>query len=289
VRVSEQLHAVEKTALGVAMIRAWESRRADRLFDDRFAQAFVDAAPGELPDELTARDPAEMPAVLQALGSLGTLFYLHVVVRTRFFDDYLTAAATAGCRQLVLVAAGLDVRAFRVPWPAHTRIFEIDFPGVLDYKAQVLARLGATPRCHRTAVPADLRTDWKAALAEAGLDREVPTTWLAEGLLVYLTAAEAGRLLAGVTAFSPPGSRIAFEHLPTGVTTLADRALALPTLRPYADLWKGGLGEETPHRLAGSGWRTEFHDLATLAASYRRPLPHSESLGGFLTATRAPR
>jgi methyltransferase (TIGR00027 family) len=273
------------TALGVAMIRAWESRRADRLFDDRLAQAFVDAVPGAFPEEPTT---GKLPAGLTLLGPLGDLFYLHVAVRTRFFDEYLTDAVKAGCQQVVLLAAGLDTRAFRLPWPAGTRIFEIDLPAVLDFKDNVLAEVGTAPRCQRTVVPADLRTAWTAVLADAGFDHDIPTAWLAEGLLVYLNAKEAARLLADVTALSVAGSQLAFEHLPRVVATLADRALALPTLRPYAKLWKGGLGDETPGRLASSGWRTEFHGLSDLAASYQRSYS-GESPGGFLTATRPSR
>jgi methyltransferase (TIGR00027 family) len=266
------------------MIRAWESRRADRLFDDRVAEAFVDAVPGAFPEEPA---PGELPAALTLLGPLGATFYLHVAVRTRFFDEYLIDAVNAGCQQVVLLAAGLDARAFRLPWPAGTRIFEIDFPAVLDFKDDVLTELGATPRCQRTVVPADLRTAWPVTLADAGFDHDIPTAWLAEGLLVYLTADEAARLLADVTTLSAPGSHLAFEHLPTFVAAVVDRALALPTLRPYAKLWKGGLGDETPSRLAGNGWRTEFHGLSDLAASYQRSFS-GESPGGFLTATRLP-
>jgi methyltransferase (TIGR00027 family) len=194
VQPDEPLRGVEKTALGVAMVRARESHRDDRLFDDPYAQAFVDAAPGAFPEE--PKTPEEL-AALGPMASLGAVFYVHGVIRTRFFDDYLTAATAAGCSQVVLLAAGLDTRAFRLPWPQRTRVFEVDLPDVLAFKDSVLATQGAVPRCERTTVPADLRADWTAALTEAGFDRTSPAGWLAEGLLIYLSAAEAERLLDG--------------------------------------------------------------------------------------------
>jgi hypothetical protein len=118
------------------------------------------------------------------MASLGAVFHVHGVIRTRFFDDYLTAAIAARCHQVVLLAAGLDTRALRLAWPAGTRVFEIDLPGVLSFKDSVLAAQGAVPRCERIKVPADLCTDWTAALAEAGFDRSTPAAWLAEGLLI---------------------------------------------------------------------------------------------------------
>lgn len=276
------LRGVGKTALGVAMVRARESRRDDRLFDDPYAQAFVEAAPGVFPEEPQSQ---EQLAALGPLASLGAVFYVHGVIRTRFFDDYLTSAIAAGCRQVMLLAAGLDTRAFRLAWPARTRVFEVDLPDVLAFKDTVLAARNAVPRCERTTVPADLRGDWTAALAEAGFDRAGPAAWLAEGLLVYLTAAEAERLLTGVSALSAPGSQLSFEHSPMAATTLTDQARQMPAMQQYTSLWKGGLGGGAPHWLTSHGWQPQFHELSALATSHRRPLP-APARGGFLTATR---
>jgi methyltransferase (TIGR00027 family) len=169
----DPLRGVGKTALGVAMVRARESRRADRLFDDPFAQAFVDAAPGAFPEPRTS----EELAALGPVGTLGAAFYTYAVIRTRFFDDYLTAAVAAGCSQVVLLAAGLDTRAFRLAWPKDTRVFEVDLPDVLAFKDTVLTAQGAVPRCARATVPADLRGDWTAALATAGFDHAQRRGW----------------------------------------------------------------------------------------------------------------
>jgi len=158
----EPLRGVAKTALGAAMVRARESHRDDRLFDDPYAQAFVDAAPGAFPEQPKT---GEELAALGPRASLSAVFYSHGVVRTRFFDDYLTAATAAGCSQVVLLAAGLDTRAFRLPWPPRTRVFEVDLPGVLAFKDSVLAAQGAVPCC---AYSASAMASWSVGDAAAG-------------------------------------------------------------------------------------------------------------------------
>ncbi|WP_322750420.1 MULTISPECIES: SAM-dependent methyltransferase [unclassified Frankia] len=276
------LRGVGKTALGVAMIRARESRRDDRLFDDPYAQAFVNAAPGAFPDEPKTE---RQVAALGPLASLGAVFHLHGVIRTRFYDDYLTAATAAGCRQVVLLAAGLDTRALRLAWPPRTRVFELDLPDVLAFKDTVLAASSAVSRCERVTVPADLREDWTATLTEAGFDVTSPTAWLAEGLLLYLTADEAGRLLTNVSDLSAPGSQLSFEHTPMAAASLTATTRQMPTMQQYTALWKGGLGADAPGWLSGHSWQPQFHELAALAAYYCRPIPDATH-GGFLTALR---
>jgi methyltransferase (TIGR00027 family) len=273
------LRGVGKTALGMARVRARESRREDRLFDDPFAQAFVDAAPGAFPEERQAGVPGS-----GALRELGAAFSAHAVIRTRFYDDWLAAAAAGGCGQVILLAAGLDTRAFRLGWPAGTRVFEVDLPDVVAFKEAVLARCGAAPRCERVTVAADLRGDWAAELVAAGFDRARPAAWLAEGLIIYLTAGEAGRLLSVVSELSSPGGQLAFEHHPAGADAATARARQLPAMRPYTSLWKGGLGD-APGWLTGHGWQPRFHELAMLGRSYRRPVP-GPARSGFLTAAR---
>lgn len=276
------LRGAGKTALGMALVRAQESRRQDRLFDDPYAQAFADAAAGAFSAETAAagEQPPGGP-----LARLGEMFAFHAVIRTRFFDDYLLAAAAAGCRQVVLLAAGLDTRAFRLRWPAGTRLFELDLPDVTSFKETVLARHHAKPACDRTVIPADLRGPWPARLAAAGLDRAARTAWLAEGLLAYLTAQEAAGLLTGTGKLSAAGSQLSFEHGSIAASSLLTQASTLPGMSQYAALWKGGLGEDAPGWLASHGWQPHFHDRAALAAAYGRPAPRASD-GGFLTAIR---
>jgi methyltransferase (TIGR00027 family) len=264
---SASLSGVGGTSLGVARARAWESGRPDRLFDDPYAAAFTAAAP-------TTRR-AVSP------GSSRARLAFHVIIRTRFYDDYLLDACAAGCRQVVLVAAGLDTRAYRLQWPAGVRLYELDLPEVLTFKEAVLSGQDAIPRCSRTALPVDLRSEWPAALTDAGFDPNVPTAWLIEGLMAYLTADEAALLLTRVGALSAPGSRLSLERN-NAARTLAEGDRN--GIEEYATLWKGGLGADTADWLGDHGWGTETHSLREVAASYGRPAP-DDSLSGFLTAT----
>ncbi|MET9001639.1 SAM-dependent methyltransferase [Amycolatopsis sp. NPDC004169] len=266
----DSLPAVSVTAVGVAALRAYESRRPDRLFDDPYAAAFHAAGSSLLPVA-----PGETPQ-----DGLGALFARQVAIRTRFYDDYLLAA---GCAQVVVLAAGLDARAFRLAWPPGVRLFELDLPEVLAFKDEVLARQDAVPSCERVVVPADLRDDWAAALRAAGFDSGTPTAWLAEGLLVYLSREEAEALLSTVTELSAPGSRVSFEHRSARTRDgLLARAKATPGAERVTRLWLGGLGGEAPEWLRGHGWTPTVVSHAELAVKYDRP--GDETLDGFLTA-----
>jgi methyltransferase (TIGR00027 family) len=279
------LKGVAKTALGVAMVRARESLREDRLFDDPYAHRFLEAAPGAFPEEPTS---AEDLSALGPLASLGAVFAFHGVLRTRFFDDYLLTATAAGCAQVVLLAAGLDARALRLSWPGGVRVFELDLPEVFAYKEAVLAACDAAPTCERSIVRVDLRESWTDELAAAGFDPTAPTAWLSEGLLLYLTADEAVRLLTTVGELSAPGSQLAFEHGGIADSALVAQTRGMPAMDQYTSLWKGGLGQDAPGWLSRHGWHPQLHNLAELAASYDRPVP-APSSGGFLTAVRAGR
>jgi methyltransferase (TIGR00027 family) len=291
----------------MARVRASESRRPDRLFDDPYAEAFLAASPDALPEERAGGSP---------LRAVGALFQFHGALRTRFFDDYLLAAAGAGCLQVVLLAAGLDTRAFRLDWPEGVRLFELDLPEVLRFKEEVLAARGAVPRCRRVVLPVDLREcgpeGWPAALTGAALDPARPTAWLVEGLLIYLSPEEAGRLLSAVGELSAAGSQLAFEFresvdrgsgglkseapatapgreakpsVSPSVDDFLECARAIPGMRRYTSLWKGGLGADAPEWLAHHGWRARLQDRAAVAASYGRAAPE-RSGGSFLTAVR---
>src|SRR5919106_1775100 len=150
---------VGETAVGAAMMRSDESARRDRLFDDPYAAAFVAAVPDAFADGPEPGDPE--------IAALTDAFRAHVAIRTRFYDDYLRTACARGCQQVVVLAAGLDARAFRLNWPAGVRLFELDLPEVLAFKDGVLAELRATPRCTRITVSIDLRDEWPIALTDA--------------------------------------------------------------------------------------------------------------------------
>ncbi|MGW4384867.1 SAM-dependent methyltransferase, partial [Kitasatospora sp. NPDC004531] len=251
---AEQLSPVSRTALAVARARAYESAQPDPLFVDPYALAFVTAA-GAPPRPSAAR-----------IGPLARRLLVHAVLRTRHYDDRLLAA---GVHQVVLLAAGLDTRAHRLPWPDGTRLFELDLPPVLAFKERVLAEQGARPRCERVALPADL-TDptWPDRLRAAGFDPGQPTAWLAEGLLVYLDAEQAAQLFTAIGELSAPGSRLLVEQGRDTSRTPQEEGLTDMTA-----LWRGGLGPGTADWLDAHGWTTRHTSREELAAAHARPLP----------------
>jgi methyltransferase (TIGR00027 family) len=200
---------VGATALGVAAARAVETAGADPLIRDEFARVLVSPA-GPAWERLADPELAWLDDDPhgQRAHRLGIDYQ---AVRTHFFDEYFGNAVGAGIRQVVILAAGLDSRAYRLSWPAGAAVYEIDQPKVLGYKTDILESLGAVPTAHRRPVPVDLRDDWPAALTAAGFDRTQPTAWLAEGLLPYLPSDAQDRLFEMFTALSAPGSQVAIE------------------------------------------------------------------------------
>ncbi|MFE9610129.1 SAM-dependent methyltransferase [Streptomyces sp. NPDC006012] len=195
------------TALMVAAARAIETGRPDALARDEYAGHFVRAAPACAGWPIRPEEVPEGEAD-PLWGRLGRYFGL----RTRVFDDHLLESAEAGIRQVVLLGAGLDTRAFRLPWPHDSAVFEIDQEPVLAFKQRTLDILGATPRVRRVPIAADLCLDtWQDALTAAGFDPARPTAWLAEGLFLYLPSAAERRVIAAVTAHSAAGSTFAYE------------------------------------------------------------------------------
>ena len=245
---------VSRTALLMAVLRAEEGRRADLLVDDPLAPAFVAAAGGDTP-----------AATLLPSGASRFL-----AIRTRFFDDAVLAACAAGVRQVVLLGAGLDARAFRLAWPPGVRLFELDLPELFAFKEPVVA--GTAPRCARTVVPVDMRDDWTGPLTAAGFDGAAPTAWLAEGLLPYLDRPGNDRLRTEMTALSAPGSHLAFDHLHS---VASDR----PAIRDASTAIRRTSGAvlstmDSPGTwLAGYGWRARTVGIPEVAAGYGRPLP----------------
>ena len=204
--------SVGSTAVMVAAARASETESPDPLIRDPFARILVDGAgtgmwEAFLDDSLTDRMAEADPEATAVLTNMLN----YQAVRTHFFDAYFRGASDAGIRQIVILASGLDSRAYRLEWPAGTRVYGIDQPKVLAYKAETLARHGAQPSAVRLEVPIDLRQDWPAALKAQGFDPSQPTAWLAEGLLMYLPADAQDRLFELITKLSAPGSRVSAE------------------------------------------------------------------------------
>jgi methyltransferase (TIGR00027 family) len=201
--------SVGATATMVASGRARATRAA--LINDPFAEPLVRAvgvdfftrwATGEL--DSADVDVAGAPWGMQRMTDIQA-------ARTRYIDTFFSEALTAGIRQAVILAAGLDARGYRLPWAPGTTVFEIDQPQVIEFKAATIAALGAEPTADIRAVPVDLRHDWPSALQQAGFDTGRPAAWAAEGLLGFLPADAQDRLLDNITGLSADGSRLVAE------------------------------------------------------------------------------
>lgn len=198
--------SVGATALFVAAARALEAQKPGPLAVDPFAEIFCRAVGGSWADLLDGKDPGDM---LRS-EDFGKTFVDFQAARTRFFDERLTEAAGDGVRQVVILAAGLDSRAYRLDWPADTTVYELDRPQVLDFKREVLADY--QPRAQRREIAIDLREDWSQALQDNGFRPENPSAWLAEGLLMYLPATAQGDLFDSVDSLSALNSHVAVEQ-----------------------------------------------------------------------------
>ncbi|WKX69512.1 SAM-dependent methyltransferase [Streptomyces sp. XD-27] len=267
------LDPVARTARLTAAARARESARDDRLFDDPLAAVLA----GD-----TGR------ALLAPLGDASV-----IAVRTRFFDDAVTRLFRTGTdtgtdlRQLVLLAAGMDTRAYRLDLPADTVLFELDRPELLDLKARLLAGVPApapVPRCIRRTVGVDLADDWPAALAAAGFHPHRPTCWLAEGLTPYLEESAVHRLLDRITALSAPGSHLLTDFVGRSLLESPRARPMLEALARSGAAWH--FGTEEPELLLGDrNWRAEVTRVAVAGrAMGRRP----DSVDAERTAPDAP-
>ena len=199
--------SVGATALGVAAARAAETERPDPLIKDPFARAFLEEAGAGmwnlyLDPSLHDQLDADLKAQIRAMNDF-------MAVRTAFFDEFFLAAANDGVKQVVILAAGLDARTWRLPWPDGTTVYELDQPKVLDFKSATLRKRGAAPAARLVNVAVDLRQDWPKALREAGFDPTQPSAWSAEGLLRYLPAQAQDLLFERIDELSPVGSWLA--------------------------------------------------------------------------------
>ena len=293
--------SVGATATGVAVGRALASRAPDSLINDPFAEPLVRAvgvdfftrlASGELdPDEVDGGAGFGMASMTGMMA-----------VRTRLIDDYFADAGAAGVREVVILASGLDARAYRLPWTSGTTIFEIDQPAVIEWKTRTLHEMGAEPTARLHTVAIDLRHDWPAALRAAGFDAAAATAWSAEGLLAFLTSDAQDRLLDSITALSAPGSRLITENMSGrdgAATAMQDRMHeTVDRWRAHGfdveltDLWYLGDCHDVADYLNARGWATEQTTMADLFAQYGQTSAGSADetadFGSFtyVTATR---
>ena len=284
--------SVGATATAVAAQRAIASKGPEPLLNDPFADPLVRAVGSDVFVKLLDNeiDRSDDPLLnRQAVNE-------QITVRTRYFDDFFMQATESGVRQAVILASGLDTRAYRLAWPAGTVVYEIDQPEVIEFKTRVLADLGAAPAAERRTVAIDLRDDWPAALVEAGFDANAPTAWGAEGLLVYLPAEAQDRLFDNIVALSAPGSRIATEHMdlrniPSDwAQKLTERSQRLGSKINLAELFYTGDRNTAAEYLAAHGWQIDIRTTEQAFAAHGFEVPDDElaSFGedsGYLTAT----
>jgi methyltransferase (TIGR00027 family) len=199
--------SVGSTALFVAAARALEAQKPEPFAVDPYAEVFCRAVGGEWADLLDGK----LPDHQLKTNDFGQTFVNFQGARTRYFDNYFGTVTEAGVQQIVILAAGLDTRAYRLPWRPGTVIFELDQPQVLDFKREVLAEHGDKPTAERREIAVDLRDDWQRALQDNGFDPTKPSAWIAEGLLIYLPATAQEQLFTGIDALSARGSHVAVE------------------------------------------------------------------------------
>ncbi|WP_415822902.1 class I SAM-dependent methyltransferase, partial [Mycobacterium senriense] len=243
--------------------RAMATKDPRGLINDPFAEPLVRAVGVDFFTKMMDGD-LDVDAIENASPVRIQSMVNGMAVRTKYFDDYFIDSTGGGVRQVVILASGLDSRAFRLPWPAGTVVYEIDQPRVIEFKSNTLADVGAEPTASRRTIPIDLRADWPAALKAAGFDTTAPTAWLAEGLLIYLPPDAQDRLFDNITALSAPGSTIATEFVPGIVDFDAERVRELTgSFREHgvdidmASLVYAGERNHVVDYLSSIGWRPE--------------------------------
>jgi methyltransferase (TIGR00027 family) len=274
--------SVGATATMVAAARAVATKADNPIINDQYAEPLVKAvgvdfltrwASGDL--DAAEVDSEDSSWKLQQMPDA-------MAARTRFFDAFFQDATQAGIRQAVILAAGLDARAYRLEWPAGMTVFEVDQPEVIAFKTETLSELGASPTTDRRTVAIDLRNDWPAALAEAGFDRSQPTAWIAEGLLGYLPPDAQDRLLDNIAALSADGSRLATEAIPDMPEVDRDKAREL--MQQATEQWRAhgfdlnfeelgyqGDRADVAEYMEGLGWRSIGRPMSALLAEHGLP------------------
>ncbi|WP_394430894.1 class I SAM-dependent methyltransferase [Streptomyces sp. SGAir0957] len=232
------MHAVSYTAQWMAAARALESERDDALYRDPFARQLAEPKGFEL---------------IERYQGGGLLPFISI--RTRFLDDSIrTTLAESDIQQVVLIAAGMDTRAFRLEWPDGVEVYEVDHAPLIAEKRRRLDALGAEPRTDRREVSADLTQEWLPELEAAGFDRSRPTLWIAEALTFFLTEDQAAGLLQLLASASAPGSRLSFDIL--GKTLLRS-----PFSKPFMDTLAADgtpwiFGTDQPEEfIEANGWK----------------------------------
>lgn len=279
--------SVGATATVVAAQRAIASRGPAPLINDPYAEPLVRAVGGDVVATMLDGDDESDSAVALSRKQLAEA----MAVRTRFFDGLFTSATAAGVRQAVILASGLDTRAYRLRWPAGTVVYEIDQPEVIEFKTATLAGLGAEPAATHRVIAIDLREDWPKALVDNGLDPSESTAWIAEGLLIYLPPQAQDQLFDSITRLSAPGSYLATEYIPDASAFSEDRSPGvMDGFRRFG--FDGELSELVYHGrrssvveyLTSCGWDVTAQTLDEAYAANGFELPGDEMFAAFADA-----
>ncbi|RSS43547.1 SAM-dependent methyltransferase [Streptomyces sp. WAC07061] len=231
------MEAVSRTAQWTAAARALETEREDRLFADPYARTVADTIGFDL---------------LERYAGAGTVPFL--AIRTTYLDRAIVRAVQDhGIRQVVFLAAGMDTRFYRLPWPDGVTVYELDRPALLEAKAEMLAGEPDPAGRTRVTVPVDLTQDWTGPLEEAGWRADRPVLWVVEGLLFFLPEDAVRGLISTLAGHSAPGSVLLGD-------VISKAALQNPLSRPFLNcLEEDGnpwlFGTETPEDLLTEcGW-----------------------------------
>jgi methyltransferase (TIGR00027 family) len=278
--------SVGATATMVAAQRALSS--AEKLIDDPYAAPLVRAVGIDVyvrlvNGEIPVGGDADFDPTRMAEG---------MACRTRFYDQFFLGAAQSGITQAVILASGLDARAYRLAWPAGTVVYEVDMPDVIEFKTVTLGDLGAEPIAERRTVAVDLRDDWASALQAAGFDPKAPSAWSAEGLVLYLPDEAQDALFDSVTALSAPGSRLAFEFVPDTAVFADprwrahhDRMSELGFEVDFNDLVYHGQRSHLVDYLKQRGWSVSSHTVKELHAANGFHYPDDDVAKAFADVT----
>lgn len=284
--------SVGATAFGCAEWRAREAEQERPLFTDPYAQFFLDEVfarggssiiHSHLFPWLQQNHPHILRRVLAQAAYIGS--------RTKWLDDFFTASG-GDVGQAVILAAGLDTRAWRLPWNAVNAVYEIDQPEVLAFKQETLHSHDAEPATRYVAVGIDLRQDWPKALCNAGFEPNQPTAWAAEGLMPYLPAAAQDLFFERIHGLSANGSRIAVDAV-TAAFFQPENAARLKAfydelrvaliqggddMPDYPGLWYEEERTEVADWLQQHGWQVDAVDVHDVMASYHRTVPEEDAV-----------
>jgi methyltransferase (TIGR00027 family) len=244
------------TARWTAAIRAKETERQDALIKDPWAAALAGKEGMAWIEERTEES------------------VLPILLRTRYFDDFLQRiAAENDLRQIVLMAAGMDTRAYRLSWPENTRLYELDQPAVLQTKGEILRAVDAVPSCERVSIEVDLSGPWEEKLIQVGFVPEELSGWLLEGFLFYLPTSALSPIFDTINHLTSIGSWMGFDIV-NSIT------LTHPLTRHWVEMqaksgapWLGTMDDPIGY-LAGLGWSASLTQAGQEDAHHGRwPFP----------------